>query len=191
MSLLVLRDSASFVSKWTDNLSKLSYTFDFDTELLSSWVYRRMFRESLKQSIRKRSIATSSAPVQHILLLGHNDMPKIEVESCILSQHQAQPSSEAKLLAKAGARLRVSCARLTLGVVRDLYGDEKSFRPRFIESMMMMDQESRQSTDLYLLHAITTFWRHPAFSSSMYEGRNIFLANAEVRKAYEYVSSEP
>jgi hypothetical protein len=129
--------------------------------------------------------------VQHVLLLGHNDIPKIEVESSILSQHHAQPSSEAKLLAKAGARLRLSCTELTLAVVKDLYGDEKSFRTRFTEYLIMVAQKSRQRTDLYLLHAITTFWRHPAFSSSMYNGGNVFLANVVLREAYEYVQSDP
>ncbi|KAH7073859.1 hypothetical protein BKA63DRAFT_576174 [Paraphoma chrysanthemicola] len=90
-SLLVLRDSASFVSKWTDNLSRLSRVFDFDTEVLASRAYGRVFRESLKHLIKKRS-TTSSVPMQHILLLGYNDTPKIEVESLILTKLQAQPS---------------------------------------------------------------------------------------------------
>jgi hypothetical protein len=66
VSLLVHRDNASFASKWTDNLSKLSYIFDFDTEVLSSKVYERIFRSSLKQLVRQRPSAaqTEAMPSQ-------------------------------------------------------------------------------------------------------------------------------
>ncbi|EXJ67286.1 guanine nucleotide-binding protein subunit alpha, other [Cladophialophora psammophila CBS 110553] len=53
-SLLVHRDSASLISQWTDNLSKLSAIFSFDRELFVSKIYERAFRGSIKESLRRQ-----------------------------------------------------------------------------------------------------------------------------------------
>jgi hypothetical protein len=73
VSLLVHRDNASLASKWTDRLSKLSYIFDFDTELLSSTVYERVFRSSLKQLLRQRSLAAPASISHHCFLFVRPD----------------------------------------------------------------------------------------------------------------------
>jgi guanine nucleotide-binding protein G(i) subunit alpha len=44
VSLLVQRDNASFSSKMTDNLSKISRVFEFDRDVFSTNVYERAFR---------------------------------------------------------------------------------------------------------------------------------------------------
>jgi hypothetical protein len=51
-SLIVHRDSMSLRSSITDNLSKLSMVFDFDTELLSTRAYVPTVRKTLKRSIQ-------------------------------------------------------------------------------------------------------------------------------------------
>jgi hypothetical protein len=51
-SLLVLQDSRSFLTTITDNLSKLSWKFDFDDDLLITRIYKRAFRGSLRSSLR-------------------------------------------------------------------------------------------------------------------------------------------
>jgi hypothetical protein len=53
-SLFVHRDTASFMSRVTDNLSKMSLVFDFDPALFSSGVYHRVFRGSLKYRLRQQ-----------------------------------------------------------------------------------------------------------------------------------------
>ncbi|KAF2826219.1 hypothetical protein CC86DRAFT_455781 [Ophiobolus disseminans] len=63
VSLLVHWDSASFVSNGTDNMSKLSHVFDFDTEILATSVYERVLRNSLKQSIRRHLSAPPPSPI--------------------------------------------------------------------------------------------------------------------------------
>ncbi|KAH7073815.1 hypothetical protein BKA63DRAFT_604128 [Paraphoma chrysanthemicola] len=66
-SLLVHRDSASFTTQSSDNLSRLSLVFTFDQEIFSSGVYHRVFRGTLKKGLRRWQHAqqdwTSSVPV--------------------------------------------------------------------------------------------------------------------------------
>lgn len=53
-SLFVHQDTGSFKSRLTDNLSKMSVVFDFDPAVFSSGVYHRVFRGSLKYSLRQQ-----------------------------------------------------------------------------------------------------------------------------------------
>ena len=53
-SLYVHRDTASMFSGYTDKLSKLSVMFAFDNELLSTKIYQRVIRGSLKEVIRQK-----------------------------------------------------------------------------------------------------------------------------------------
>jgi hypothetical protein len=61
-SLFVHRDSSSFKSKMTDNLSKMSVVFDFDPEVFSSGVYHRVFRGSLKHRLRQQQQGQRTGP---------------------------------------------------------------------------------------------------------------------------------
>ncbi|KAH6875266.1 hypothetical protein BKA58DRAFT_379513 [Alternaria rosae] len=54
VSLYVHRDTASLTSKMTDNLSKISRTFEFDSNVFSTGVYERAFRGSIKDILRRR-----------------------------------------------------------------------------------------------------------------------------------------
>ncbi|KAF2829614.1 hypothetical protein CC86DRAFT_464147 [Ophiobolus disseminans] len=65
VSLFVQRDAASFASKMTDNLSKISRIFEFDTSVFSTRVYERAFRGSVKQVLRQRQIAASPTAMSH------------------------------------------------------------------------------------------------------------------------------
>ena len=51
-SLVVHRDTDSFITRMTDNLSNLSAVFTFDRELFVSKVYERALRGSVKESLR-------------------------------------------------------------------------------------------------------------------------------------------
>ena len=53
-SLIVLRDDSSFITRLTDNFSKLSLVFDFDPQLFSSTVYQRHVRGTLKEHILRQ-----------------------------------------------------------------------------------------------------------------------------------------
>lgn len=51
-SLLVLRDSSSFRSSYTDTLSKLSIVFAFDAQILASRIYHRAFQSNLTFALK-------------------------------------------------------------------------------------------------------------------------------------------
>jgi hypothetical protein len=53
-SLFVHRDSSSFISRWSDSLSKLSIRFEFDRELFVTKVYERWLRSTVKDSLQRR-----------------------------------------------------------------------------------------------------------------------------------------
>ena len=81
-SLYVLRDSASFTSRLTDNLSKISYVFAFDRNVFSSKVYERAFRGSVKHTLKeqqqrtKSKSSSQSEQYESILLLGEDEISK-------------------------------------------------------------------------------------------------------------------
>lgn len=54
-SLIVHRDSSSFISRWSDNFSKISIRFDFDRDLFITHVYERAFRNFMRGFTSRRS----------------------------------------------------------------------------------------------------------------------------------------
>jgi hypothetical protein len=78
--MMGLRSQDSILSQSTDNMSKLSHVFDFDTEILGSKVYERIFRSSLKQQSVKQqplrlpiedpSLTSRPRVKEYFLLLG-------------------------------------------------------------------------------------------------------------------------
>jgi hypothetical protein len=79
ISMIGLRSNDSIISRATDNMSKLSYVFDFDTEILTSKVYERVFRSSLKQSGKQQplrlpteepSLTNKPSSKEYFLVLG-------------------------------------------------------------------------------------------------------------------------
>lgn len=79
VSLCAQRDTASFASKMTDNLSKISRVFEFDQKVFSTRVYERAFRGSVKQALRKQqALPLSGRHPRHdcIYLLGDSEIGK-------------------------------------------------------------------------------------------------------------------
>lgn len=80
VSLCVQQDSASFTSRFTDNLSKNSHIFDFDSHVFSTKVYERAFRGSVKNVLRqKQMVASPSARIlrySDVFLLGEDEIGK-------------------------------------------------------------------------------------------------------------------
>jgi hypothetical protein len=89
-SLIVHRDSASFLSRYTDSLSRLSLEFEFDPKLFGTKVYERVNRVNLKVAFRReqflnnqeieRSIRGSKERLGSI----HADQKNQEIEKSIL-----------------------------------------------------------------------------------------------------------
>ncbi|KAH8710057.1 hypothetical protein GQ44DRAFT_776823 [Phaeosphaeriaceae sp. PMI808] len=79
VSLCVQRDTASFASKMTDNLSKISRIFDFDPKIFSTRVYERAFRGSIMQALKQQQLfSPPPTPVrcERIYLLGDDEAGK-------------------------------------------------------------------------------------------------------------------
>ena len=60
VSLIALRDTASFVTCTTDDMSKISRVFGFDRKVFKSQVYERIFRSSLKGALQGQRGQTPS-----------------------------------------------------------------------------------------------------------------------------------
>tara|TARA_R110002003_G_scaffold1635_1_gene23330 strand:+ start:29093 stop:29665 length:573 start_codon:yes stop_codon:yes gene_type:complete len=62
----------------TDNLSKISRIFDFDSNVFSTRVYERAFRGSVKNALRQQSATHSPAlpHYEHIYLVGDDEIGK-------------------------------------------------------------------------------------------------------------------
>ncbi|KAI4932446.1 hypothetical protein J4E85_002844 [Alternaria conjuncta] len=63
ISLYVHRDSASLTSKMTDNMSKISRVFEFDSNIFSTGVYERAFRGSVRDLLKRRQQTLRSHPI--------------------------------------------------------------------------------------------------------------------------------
>jgi len=76
-SLIVQHDDGSFLTASTDNLSKLSRIFPFDSELLASKVYDRIWRHTVRLQLRTKRGTKSLAPASEVP--GETSSPEFEV----------------------------------------------------------------------------------------------------------------
>lgn len=60
-SLYVHHDTASLTSRMTDNLSKISRIFEFDSNIFSTGVYERAFRGSIRDVLKRRQYAVKDS----------------------------------------------------------------------------------------------------------------------------------
>lgn len=90
-SLIAHRDTASLVSRCTDNLSKLSLVFGFDGELFLTKVYDRAHRASVKATLRRQQYDTTS--VKNRISYKKNE----EIEKTIRADRKTQ-GREVKIL---------------------------------------------------------------------------------------------
>ena len=104
VSLYVHRDSASLTSKMTDNLSKISRVFEFDSNIFSTGVYERAFRGSVRDLLRRRqqtmtaqssttpnteSMSTSNG-LKKIRILGQDHTGEGLLVNCIQAAHHIE-----------------------------------------------------------------------------------------------------
>jgi hypothetical protein len=86
VSLCAQRDAASFASKMTDNLSKISRIFELDQNVFSSKVYERAFRGSVKQVLKKqqgRDMQKQRPHNDHVYLLGNDEVGKDSIINAV------------------------------------------------------------------------------------------------------------
>jgi hypothetical protein len=108
-SLFVHRDSSSFISRWSDNLSKFSVRFDFDRELFVTSVYEKVFRSSVKDSLRQKHSPTGPA----------KDSPDSKRTARLTYFAEVDPQKRSReidgRLKQDAARLRRECKVVLLG----------------------------------------------------------------------------
>jgi hypothetical protein len=80
-SLTGLVDSSSFLSKGTENSSKLSVQFDFDEELLSTKPYKAFIRKTFKYSVRFQKRISLSGPSQVSAGVSSNAGPDFQISN--------------------------------------------------------------------------------------------------------------
>ena len=116
-SLYALRDSASLLSYCTDRLSRLSMVFAFDREVLSSRIYQRVIRGSLKDSIRQRQadtrLAAQATQVQgdpdHSTPTDYKENFK-ELNILFIGEYEVRESILARMLTVHGPASREKCS---------------------------------------------------------------------------------
>ena len=78
-SLIVHRDQGSLLTRYTDNLSKLSMVFGFDGDLFASKVYQSVIRNRLKNTIRSRPPAPLEEPLQPLNVSHSDEQPETRI----------------------------------------------------------------------------------------------------------------
>ena len=78
-SLIVHRDRDSLLTRYTDNLSKLSMVFGFDGDLFASKVYQSVIRNRLKNTIRSRPPAPMEEPLQPLKVSHSDEQPETRI----------------------------------------------------------------------------------------------------------------
>ncbi|KAH7392981.1 hypothetical protein BKA66DRAFT_439102 [Pyrenochaeta sp. MPI-SDFR-AT-0127] len=123
-SLYGLRDSNSFVSKCNSTLSGISLEFAFDTELFSSTVYQRVFRNSLKAAWRE-PLACRAERLGHekLLVLGDDETGKDRIVNTIHEQ-RLQQCTEEDIAACRLQRLK-ACLSRTQDLIRKVHQSEQ------------------------------------------------------------------
>jgi hypothetical protein len=129
VSLYVHRDSASLTSKVTDNLSKISRVFEFDSNIFSTGVYERAFRGSVRELLRRpqqtiiaqpstapkaESVSTSNG-LRKIRILGEDHTGKGLLASCIEPSHLIDREQYQLYISK----FQELCIDLVFAIVKD------------------------------------------------------------------------
>ncbi|KAF2121297.1 hypothetical protein BDV96DRAFT_640692 [Lophiotrema nucula] len=147
-SLLVLRDTNSISSKWTDTMSKLSVVFVFDQELFKTKVYSRVLRGSFKEVLRRQREPTVGGLTQRearlrsiaidnqikrdkmrlsqdveCLLLGSDEVGKHELMTVLRSKSQQLGSIRHPV----SSRVRFRCGECHTNLLHPL-GDRADFQ---------------------------------------------------------------
>jgi hypothetical protein len=127
-SLFVHRDTDSLITRVTDNLSKLSIKFEFDSKLFVSKVYERAFRSSVKKSLRVQNVDHTATKISRPFRAHGTEHPRVHVDD-----EAAKNSREIDLqLQRDKRRLIRECKILALG-------GAKSGKEEVIRSMKFLE----------------------------------------------------
>ncbi|RYO64571.1 hypothetical protein AA0116_g3107 [Alternaria tenuissima] len=156
VSLYVHRDSASLTSKMTDNLSKISRVFEFDSNIFSTGVYERAFRGSIRDLLRRRqqnmtaqsstaqkteSVSTSNG-LRKIRILGQDHTGKDLLVNCIEAAHLID-QEQCRLY---NSKLQELCIDLVSTIVKDRSDACDDEDVRILTSYAVLEPHSSQTS---------------------------------------------
>ncbi|CAN9319022.1 unnamed protein product [Alternaria alternata] len=156
VSLYVHRDSASLTSKMTDNLSKISRVFEFDSNIFSTGVYERAFRGSVRDLLRRRqqnmtaqsstaqkteSVSTSNS-LRKIRILGQDHTGKDLLVNCIEAAHLID-QEQCRLY---NSKLQELCIDLVSTIVKDRSDVCDDEDVRILTSYAVLEPHSSQTS---------------------------------------------
>jgi len=180
-SLYVHRDTASFHSRCTDNLSKISMVFAFDRELFLSDIYERVLRGSLKESLRRQQADVKSTKTIDLALKAEERRQRRECKVLVLGG----PESGAETLMKQMKIhygysteelfsyrdvVRSGVLKAMRAVMEHLRGielDDKNMN--YVKIILQETEESRASVTETTLAAMKSLWDSPEVRSFIYE----------------------
>lgn len=166
-SLFCLRDSDSFKTTWSDNLSRLSIEFSFDTEIFTSGVYHRTFRNHARRALRQpRRPRQRALGVRGVLLLGDDENGKDKLVNRIHEKHLLQCGAED--IASCRQLRFKACYHQTLTLIRAIRDCSSSRLHEFDDSdqtlLLKYSLGSPPDTteEILVLGAMKSVWRKAA-----------------------------
>ena len=159
-----LRDSNSIFSKKSDTFSNFSVIFDFDAEVLSSTVYQRVVRSSLKKAWKQPHRSQPKRfETERVLLLGDDEQVKDSLVNTIhdtyLQQCAAEDIATCRLL-----RLR-ACLEHTKKLIQTHHRHDCPLGLKFRaheQNILMecsLDSDTASSVEEQVLDAMADTWR--------------------------------
>ena len=199
-SLFVHRDTASLISQWTDNLSKLSAVFSFDRELFVSKVYERALRGSVKEALRRqqddakarmrseaidRGLEEDSRKLRNefkVLLLGDNDSGKREI---VKQWKFHDPNgSTAEELARYRSTIYnnvIDCVKALIRAMEDLeIHPEQELNRAYCDFLLdySVDPDPEKPLGTKVGEAISSIWQDPCIPKILERSNEFYIVDS-------------
>jgi hypothetical protein len=199
-SLFVHRDTASLISQWTDNLSKLSAVFSFDRELFVSKVYERVLRGSVKEALRRqqgdtqarvrsqaidRGLEVDSRQLRReckVLLLGSDESGKNEIVKQWKIVHQNGYTAEELALYRLTIYQNVvDCAKALIGAMKEFeIHPEQELNRAYCEFLLdySVEPDADKPLGTKVGEAISSIWQDPCIPKILERQSEFYLMDS-------------
>lgn len=199
-SLFVHRDTASLISQWTDNLSKLSAVFSFDRELFVSKVYDRALRGSVKEALRRqqgdtqarmrsqaidRRLEVDSRQLRRevkVLLLGSGDSGKDEIAKQWKILHQNGYTAEELALYRPTIYKNViDCAKGLIGAMEQFeIHPEQELNRTYCKLLLdySIDPDPNKPLGAKVGEAISSIWQDPCIPKILERSSEFYILDS-------------
>lgn len=202
-SLFVHRDTASLFSRYSDNLSKLSISFEFDHELFVSKIYGRVFRGSVKESLQRQQGITNLVQVDKrtqainckleedarsvrreclILLLGTYGSGKDEIMRQMKITHQNPSTLEERALYRPTIYTNIidSAKTLILAMEQFQIQLENEVNRKHCDFLMdyTFDPDPEKPLETSVWQALDSLWHDPSIQSLMERRDEFYLMDS-------------